>query len=83
MAADNSITPTDASTEPLKNDPKNGAVYQQRMKAWYPILHPVWVIGALFVIGVVFVPVGTFVDRASWVSSLVLLLLNEIPLIIY
>jgi len=65
MAADNSITPTDASTEPLKNDPKNGAVYQQRMKAWYPILHPVWVIGALFVIGVVFVPVGARLRQIS------------------
>jgi len=65
MAADNSITPTDASLEPRPNDPKGGAVYQQRMKAWYPILHPVWVIAALLVIGVVFVPVGVRLKQIS------------------
>mmetsp|Transcript_11412 Transcript_11412/g.13479 ORF Transcript_11412/g.13479 Transcript_11412/m.13479 type:complete len:385 (-) Transcript_11412:224-1378(-) len=65
MAADNSVTPTDASREPRENDPKDGAVYQQRMKAWYPILHPVWVIAALFVIGVVFIPVGFRLKQIS------------------
>jgi hypothetical protein len=39
-------------------EPKDIAVFQQRMKAWTPILDPKWVILVLFVIGTVCVPIG-------------------------
>lgn len=58
MSAAVTVAQTEDSTSPGKNEPKDGALYQQRMKAWYPILHPVWVIGGLFVLGIVFIPVG-------------------------
>ena len=44
----------------LLNEPPDKAVFQQRMQAWHPILHPVWVIGAFFVLGAVFVPSGKY-----------------------
>ena len=40
------------------NRPKDIALHQQRVNAWHPILDPVWVIVALFYIGVILVPVG-------------------------
>ena len=40
------------------NEPPDTAVFQQRMKAWHPILHPAWVIGTFFALGAVFVPSG-------------------------
>jgi hypothetical protein len=39
-------------------EPKDIAVFQQRMRAWTPILDPKWVIFVLFVIGAVCVPIG-------------------------
>jgi len=39
--------------------PRDSALHQQRIEAWHPILDPVWVIAALFYIGVIMVPVGT------------------------
>lgn len=42
----------------LTNEPADTALKQQRMKAWNPILHPVYVIAALFCIGAAFIPVG-------------------------
>ena len=39
--------------------PRDNALRQQRIEAWHPILDPVWVIVALFYIGVIMVPVGT------------------------
>lgn len=53
-----SVTASRDPMPPRENEPKDGALYQQRMKAWYPILHPVWVIAGLFILGIVFVPVG-------------------------
>mmetsp|Transcript_26104 Transcript_26104/g.38627 ORF Transcript_26104/g.38627 Transcript_26104/m.38627 type:complete len:376 (-) Transcript_26104:41-1168(-) len=38
--------------------PLDTAVRQQRMKAWTPILHPVWVILTLIAVGAAFVPLG-------------------------
>jgi hypothetical protein len=40
------------------NEPPDTALKQQRMKAWNPILDPVYVIASLIIIGVAFVPVG-------------------------
>lgn len=38
------------------------ALNQQRIHAWHPILHPTWVIIALFYLGVILVPVGFKID---------------------
>ena len=53
-------------TEKLR-EPKDTAIFQQRMKAWYPILDPKWVIVGLFGFGCLFVPLGEF-----WVGLFVL-----------
>ena len=42
----------------LVNQPPDTALKQQRMKAWNPILDPVYVIVGLFIIGAAFVPTG-------------------------
>lgn len=65
MNAAGSVAQTEGSTSPGENEPKDGALYQQRMKAWYPILHPVWVICGLFVLGIVFIPVGVKLKSIS------------------
>jgi hypothetical protein len=41
------------------NLPLDVALRQQRIQAWHPVLDPVWVILALFYLGVIFVPTGT------------------------
>jgi hypothetical protein len=41
------------------NLPLDVALRQQRIQAWHPVLDPVWVIFALFYLGVIFVPTGT------------------------
>lgn len=43
------------------NRPPDVALAQQRIQAWHPILDPLWVIIALFYLGVIMVPVGTYV----------------------
>jgi hypothetical protein len=40
------------------NRPTDTAFSQQRIQAWHPILDPVWVIIALFYLGVIMVPTG-------------------------
>jgi hypothetical protein len=40
--------------------PQDIALLQQRIQAWHPILDPKWVIAALFYLGAILVPVGTF-----------------------
>mmetsp|Transcript_22771 Transcript_22771/g.63309 ORF Transcript_22771/g.63309 Transcript_22771/m.63309 type:complete len:395 (+) Transcript_22771:113-1297(+) len=40
------------------NRPLDDALHQQRVQAWHPILDPVWVIVALFYLGVILVPTG-------------------------
>lgn len=41
--------------------PKSDSLHQQRIQAWHPVLDPVWVIVALFYLGVILVPVGTYI----------------------
>lgn len=40
--------------------PLDTALRQQRVKAWYPVLDPWWVIGGFLVVGAIFVPTGEF-----------------------
>ena len=42
------------------NRPADVALHQQRIPAWYPILDPVWVIIALFYLGIIMIPVGQY-----------------------
>ena len=42
------------------NRPLDVALYQQRVKAWSPILDPWWVIAGLLYFGIIMVPVGEF-----------------------
>lgn len=44
------------------NRPTDTAFSQQRIQAWHPILDPVWVIIALFYLGVIMVPTGFKID---------------------
>ena len=39
-------------------EPPDKSIFQQRMKAWNPILDPVWVTFSLLVLGAAFIPVG-------------------------
>lgn len=50
---------------PLSNEPADTALKQQRMKAWNPILDPVYVIFTLLTIGIIFIPVGTQMLRIN------------------
>lgn len=51
--------PNGASPQsPASNEPPDKAVFQQRMEAWHPILHPVWVIVTFVLLGAAFVPTG-------------------------
>ena len=43
------------------NRPPDLALHQQRIPAWHPILDPVWVIIALFYLGVIMIPTGACV----------------------
>jgi hypothetical protein len=47
----------DESEQTLR--PADVAINQQRVQAWHPILDPVWVIVALFYLGIILIPVGT------------------------
>eukprot|EP01138_Halocafeteria_seosinensis_P016365 gb/GECG01016696.1/.p1 GENE.gb/GECG01016696.1/~~gb/GECG01016696.1/.p1 ORF type:complete len:347 (+),score=35.19 gb/GECG01016696.1/:1-1041(+) len=47
------------------NRPKGSDFLQQRLKAWQPILTPRWIVAAFFIIGIVFIPVGVVLKRAS------------------
>jgi len=52
---------TDDPEPPLEEQtrrPLDTALRQQRVKAWYPVLDPWWVIGAFVLFGAIFVPVG-------------------------
>jgi len=44
--------------EEQTNRPPDLALHQQRIPAWNPILDPVWVIIALFYLGIIMVPTG-------------------------
>lgn len=43
--------------------PLDVALFQQRVKAWSPILDPWWVIAALLYFGIIMVPVGKWEFR--------------------
>jgi len=45
--------------------PPDTALRQQRMKGWKPVLNPVWVIGALYILGVLFLPTGFYLQQKS------------------
>ncbi len=49
----------------LVNQPADTALKQQRIKAWNPILDPLYVIVGLFIIGVAFVPTGIEIVKMS------------------
>jgi hypothetical protein len=38
--------------------PDDGALKQQRIRAWYPYLDPWWVIGTLYILAAIAIPVG-------------------------
>mmetsp|Transcript_4956 Transcript_4956/g.7377 ORF Transcript_4956/g.7377 Transcript_4956/m.7377 type:complete len:382 (+) Transcript_4956:124-1269(+) len=48
------------SNQPLlkEHEPQDTALRQQRIRAWNPILDPIWVAVSMLIIGVAFVPVG-------------------------
>lgn len=52
---DSALDPSEQTQRPVDN-----ALNQQRINAWNPILDPVFVIVALFYLGVILVPVGKF-----------------------
>ncbi len=58
-------TTTTTNAEVATRRPLDTAARQQRMVAWSPILHPVWVIGALFVLGGSFIPIGMKLKQIS------------------
>lgn len=45
--------------------PPDTDFYQQRLKAWQPILTPKWVVATFLIIGVVFIPIGFVLKGAS------------------
>jgi hypothetical protein len=45
--------------------PPGGDFYQQRLKAWQPILTPTWVVVTFLAVGVIFVPIGFILKAAS------------------
>ena len=47
------------------NRPIDDAFNQQRIQAWHPILDPWWVIIALFYLGLIMVPAGTFLFQPA------------------
>lgn len=53
-----------ASTATTKRPP-TGDFYQQRMKAWQPIMTPRWVISTFLIIGITFVAIGYILLQAS------------------
>jgi hypothetical protein len=52
---DSALDPSEQTQRPVDN-----ALNQQRLDAWHPILDPLFVIVALFYLGVIMVPVGEY-----------------------
>jgi hypothetical protein len=51
---------------PVKeNRPSNNPYWQQRMRSWDPVVTPCTVIAVLFIIGIVFIPVGSTIVNHS------------------
>jgi len=51
---------------------------QQRIKAWQPLLTQQWIIFALFMIGLVFIPVGAAVLAISGTVSTICLVVARV-----
>jgi len=62
-----SKSPVSSPTEEDRQNhkPDDTDFQQQRLRAWQPLLTPMWVIGAFFVIGIIFVPIGNSIIQAS------------------
>jgi len=45
--------------------PQDSPFFQQRLKAWQPILTPKWVVISFIIVGVIFVPIGIGLKLAS------------------
>jgi len=54
-----------ASSSTASKRPKDSDLYQQRLKAWQPILTPFWVIVTFSAVGVLFVALGFACQKAS------------------
>ena len=67
---DSVTTTNNADPELLTRKPADTAIRQQRIKAWHPILDPLWVIITFLIMGGVFVPVGRFPLLLSFRSVL-------------
>ncbi|CAN0131104.1 unnamed protein product [Ectocarpus sp. 6 AP-2014] len=50
----------DENNDALKDDPIDTAFRQQRMAAVQPVVTPAWVVGLFMTVGVLFVPLGTW-----------------------
>ena len=61
--------------------PLDTALRQQRVDAWYPILHPWWVIGTFVILGAIFVPVGESLSGLNFVALIISSLLSTTQLI--
>lgn len=45
--------------------PPDSDFHQQNLKAWQPLLTPPWVVATFFIIGIIFVPIGVVILKAS------------------
>jgi hypothetical protein len=68
QSADNGQAPQSKKEKGGWRRPANTAFKQQRLKAWQPILTPKTVLPTLFIIGIIFAPIGGLL---VWGSSLV------------
>lgn len=51
---DDVLDPSEQTQRPVDH-----ALHQQRLNAWHPVLDPVFVIVALFYLGIILIPVGS------------------------
>lgn len=56
--------PSPLSSLPLQ-PPADSPFYQQRLKAWQPILTPKWVVISFGIVGIIFLPIGIVLKAAS------------------
>ncbi|CAD6570597.1 MAG: hypothetical protein TREMPRED_005916 [Tremellales sp. Tagirdzhanova-0007] len=64
-APDGDIAPTAREKVKFSKRPANTAFKQQRLKAWQPILTPKAVLPTLFLIGLIFAPIGALIVWGS------------------
>lgn len=62
---DSKSAPPRTEEEKPNHKPDDTDFQQQRLRAWQPLLTPVWVISAFFIIGIIFVPIGNSILQAS------------------